>query len=148
MEGEIVTKMYFFNIYNNYYFISKNVILSTLDYINVMTYDNAGAWEAKTGHHSNFEWARNELIRWANTSIPKSKLLMGVPFYGISFTLKDPNRHGIGAPINLSHNSLSYLQICLNIKSGWTKEYIHPYGPIAYQGSQWVGYDDANRVMQ
>ncbi len=69
---------------------------------------------------------------------------MGVPFYGISFTLKDPNQHVIGAPVSAS-GAEQYQKICTDVKK---KEYINPYGSIAYKGNQWVGYDDSNRIMQ
>jgi hypothetical protein len=71
---------------------------------------------------------------------------MGVAFYGVSLTLKDPNQHGIGAPVTAN---LTYLQICTDVKkNGWTKDYIYPYGSIAYKGNQWVGYDDPNGIME
>ncbi len=123
------------------------MLFSSLDYVNVMTYDNAGTWNKKTAHHADFDWVKNSMNFWS-THVIKSKLLMGVPFYGISFTLKDPNQHGIGAPVS-SSGAEQYQKICTDVKkNGWKKEYIHPYGSIAYKGNQWVGYDDANRIMQ
>ena len=111
-----------------------------------MTYDNAGLWSGETAHHSGFNWSTSTMNWWAN-KVNKSKLLMGLPFYGISFTLQDQNQHGIGAPISAS-DSQPYLTICLNVKNnGWTKV-SDPDGPYAYKGYQWVGYDDCSQTTK
>jgi len=115
---------------------------SALDYVNVMTYDNAGPWMTVTGHHAGFGWATQGVQFWASTGVPKSKILLGVPFYGISFSLKDPGQHGIGAPASSNGGTIMYKDICNNVKrNGWKKERPSD-GPIAYNGNQWVGYDD------
>ncbi|CAG2177940.1 unnamed protein product, partial [Oppiella nova] len=72
---------------------------SALDYISVMTYDEAGTWEGKTGHHSKYSFCISASQYYVNKGIPKEKVLMGVPFYGHTFKLQDKNKHGIGAPI-------------------------------------------------
>ena len=36
---------------------------------------------------------------WVDMGAPKEKLILGVPFYGHAYTLKDPNQHGLNAPI-------------------------------------------------
>lgn len=119
-----------------------HTMATALDYINVMTYDNAGQWDKVTTHNSGFDWAKNGMQFWASQGVPKSKLLMGVPFYGISFSLKDASKHGLNAPIDGSSGALTYHQICNSVKrEGWKKERTQD-GPIAYHGSQWVGYDD------
>jgi len=123
------------------------MIFSYVDYINVMTYNKAGLWSNGTDHGSDFNWTKNTMNWWAQR-VYKTQLLMGVPFFGTSFTLRDPNQHGIGAPFT-SSSYLTYLTICNNVKyNGWTKQFINPYGPIAYKGNQWVGYDDTNQTMQ
>ena len=35
---------------------------------------------------------------WHSSGAPKSILIMGVPFYGRSFTLQNRNENGVGAP--------------------------------------------------
>lgn len=35
---------------------------------------------------------------WLNIGIPKSKLIVGIPTYGMSYTLEDPSDNGIQAP--------------------------------------------------
>lgn len=31
--------------------------------------------------------------------MPRSKLVIGIPFYGVTFKLKDPADHNVGAPV-------------------------------------------------
>ena len=115
---------------------------SALDYINVMTKDNAGSWDKTTTHNAGFDWATQGMQFWAQQGVAKSKLLMGIPFYGISFSLQNPSQHGLDAPVSGSSGAITYHQICNSVKhEGWTKERSKD-GPIAYHGSQWVGYDD------
>lgn len=121
-----------------------------MDYINVMTYDNAGMWLGHTGHHSGFEWCKQTLAKFVNKGIPKNKLLLGVPFYSHGFILQDPNRHGLNAPIKGVFTEEKYTEVCRDIKSnGWHKEQSsNGHDPIAYKGDRWICYDDANQAYQ
>ncbi|KAL1512589.1 hypothetical protein ABEB36_002158 [Hypothenemus hampei] len=87
-------------------------MLKYLDFINIMCYDFYGSWSDYTGQNSalyassvetaaekrslNVEAAAN---KWVTAGAPKSKLAIGTAFYGRSFTLSNPNNHGIHAPI-------------------------------------------------
>jgi len=133
------------------------LILSYLDYISVMTYDGAGQWEHMTGHHSKFEACKASMLHYSSKGIPKEKLLIGVPFYGHTFTLKDKNQHQIGAPITgVGHfpsnegDNAFYWEICDKVKhQGWKKEQANnDHDPIAYSGDQWVGYDDPHQAYE
>jgi len=128
-----------------------------LDYISVMTYDDAGEWAHMTGHHSEYKMCTDVLTYFHNKGIPKEKLLMGVPFYGITFTLKNQTNHKIGAPITGPGHSESnegdnafYWEVCNKVKTGgWTKEQAHDgHDPIAYHADQWVGYDDPHQAHE
>lgn len=78
---------------------------------------------------------------------------MGVPFYGRSFTLKDPGRSGPGAPIKglgkegrytQEKGFLSYFEICeLQSEGGWRTQVDRAGSPFMVKGDQWVGYEDA-----
>jgi chitinase len=35
---------------------------------------------------------------WIKSGFPARKIVLGLPIYGRSFTLKDPKQNGIGAP--------------------------------------------------
>ena len=79
-----------------------------LDWIGVMTYDYHGHWDKKTGHvapmnfHSEAEVAyfntNYTLNYWIRLGADPKKIIMGIPLYGQSFTLTNPNDHGLNAP--------------------------------------------------
>ena len=85
---------------------------------------------------------------------PPSKLVLGIPTYGRSWTLATPqtsvnsSASGTGAagPITQERGYLAYNEICRNIReAGWTKvsDQTGSRGPYAFKDDQWVGYDDA-----
>jgi chitinase len=61
--------------------------LAQYDFLNVMSYDHTGPWTpSKPGPHSTYEHAVSDLDYFATTrKIPKSKLVLGVGFYGYGF---------------------------------------------------------------
>ncbi|ORY86033.1 chitinase [Leucosporidium creatinivorum] len=64
------------------------------DYINLMTYDIAGPWSDKTGPTSPLRTCSSDtsvtqaVELWTSRGFPASKILLGIPSYGISFTTK------------------------------------------------------------
>lgn len=139
-----------------------------LDFINLMTYDLHGTWERQTGLHGaisansgdkdpglNIEAA---LKYWINQGADPQKIILGIPFYGRSFRLQNPQDTRVGAPIQSSGDKgkytgeagfLSYLEICEHLKSrNWKRffdnESLEPYA-VSNDG-QWVGYDDKELV--
>jgi len=60
--------------------------LSHFDLVNVMAYDASGPWQpAKPGPHSSFDFAKACVAYWLGRGVPKSKIVLGVPFYGWGF---------------------------------------------------------------
>lgn len=60
--------------------------LGHFDFINIMAYDGAGPWNAnRPGQHSSLEFARSSVAYWLRRGVPKSKAVLGVPFYGYGF---------------------------------------------------------------
>uniref|UniRef100_A0A194AMZ5 Chitinase n=1 Tax=Pinctada fucata TaxID=50426 RepID=A0A194AMZ5_PINFU len=143
-----------------------------LDLMNLMTYDlHGGSFEDETGHnsplhqspldkgnntHLNVEWAAHY---WVSKGAPKSKLNIGMPLYGRSFTLADPNNDGLYAPdrgnggqagrYTREAGFLSYYEICEMLKSGGTRHYLpDAMVPYVVKGNQWVGYDDPDSLKQ
>ena len=56
--------------------------MDCFDYIMIMAYDNNADHE----HHSTYDYAKYELEYHVNKGIDKKKLVLGVPFYGYSYT--------------------------------------------------------------
>ncbi|XP_011307755.1 chitotriosidase-1 [Fopius arisanus] len=133
-------------------------ISQQLDFINLMTYDFHGSWESQTGHHAglhaNGDISVESCVKyWLDKGCPKDKLVVGVPTYGKSWTLADPNNHGVGAPAvgvgqpgpyTQAPGTLAYNELCEQINAGqWTVVFDEQaYVPYAYNGNQWVGYEN------
>ena len=83
-------------------------VADTADFINLITYDLHGVWDGKTGIHAPLYAGPDEnkqvnadgcLKYWTNNGCPKDKIILGIPTFGRSFTLKNPDKNEIGAPI-------------------------------------------------
>ncbi len=60
--------------------------LEAYDWINMMVYDLTGSWDPdNAGPHSPYSFALNAMFYWQGQGVPKSKLTLGVPFYGYDF---------------------------------------------------------------
>lgn len=93
---------------------------------------------------------------WTGLGADLSKLIMGIPFYGKSFALANPSNNGLNAPTTGPGNAgqytgeagtLSYYEICSN---NWqtVQDPEGKMGPYAYNGNQWVSYDDAAMIRK
>ncbi|RWS13140.1 chitinase 4-like protein [Dinothrombium tinctorium] len=128
-----------------------------LDAIHIMSYDLRGNWAGFADVHSPLykrpfdEWAYEKLNvddglkLWLEMGAPKHKLIVGVPFYGRSYTLGSKDNHGLRAPIKKWVGGGlpgPYTNESVNEKN-WTKEF-DDIGkcPYAYYDDQWVGYED------
>ncbi|XVF48457.1 hypothetical protein PTKIN_Ptkin03bG0191500 [Pterospermum kingtungense] len=86
---------------------------------------------------------------WIKAGLSKDKLVMGLPLYGRSWQLKDPNSHEIGlAAVAVGPGEdgvLTYAEIeDFNNKNG--AKVVHDMETVStysYSGLSWVGYDDA-----
>lgn len=143
------------------------------DWIAVMCYDYHGQWDKKTGHvaplyhHPEDEVDFFNTVRkyisilkkikiypclqeftmryWIQLGAPPSKLVMGMPLYGQSFTLADPKNNGLNAKapgpgqageFTRAAGFLAYYEICDRIlNKGWTvvQDPEGRMGPYAYK---------------
>lgn len=85
---------------------------------------------------------------------------MGMPLYGQSFTLSDMRKNGLNsqAPgpgqageFTRAAGFLAYYEICDRVQNRqWdvVQDERERMGPYAYNGNQWVSYDDANMLRK
>ena len=61
-------------------------VFQDLDSVNIMAYDATGTWAPDSpGQHSSLALARSSVTYWLGRGLPKSKAVLGVPFYGYGF---------------------------------------------------------------
>ncbi|XP_054640445.1 chitinase, acidic.1 [Dunckerocampus dactyliophorus] len=132
------------------------------DFINVMSYDFHGHWEAATGHNSPLYPSsidsgshvhhniNSSVSYWLELGAPAEKLLLGFPTYGRTYRLRT-GANGLGAPSNGPADAGPYTrtagfwafyEVCTFVSSasvGWIEQQKVPY---ATYGSAWVGYDN------
>ncbi|KAF0035476.1 hypothetical protein F2P81_013234 [Scophthalmus maximus] len=142
------------------YEVSK--IVPHLDFINVMTYDYHGHWEAATGHNSPLFISsvdsgshihhniNSSVSHWLLLGAPAEKLLLGFPTFGRTYHLSTAAT-SLGAPADgpaaagpytRTPGFWAFYEIC-NFISGATVEWISEQEvPYAVSGSSWLGYDD------
>ncbi|CAL7949852.1 unnamed protein product [Xylocopa violacea] len=146
-------------------------ISQLLDFINVMTYDFNGDWNPYTGMNAPLNPTSKEdsyektlnvkaAIRyWLSQGAPAHKIIVGIPFYGRSFTLKDPKDHRVHAPTTgpgkpgqytKEAGYIGYNELCLYLKNNdWHVVRDEQQGvPYAYKDNQWISYDDAQSIQR
>ncbi|KAJ9141107.1 hypothetical protein P3X46_031682 [Hevea brasiliensis] len=128
---------------------------NNLDWINVMCYDYRGSWDTTaTGAQallydpkSNISTSYG-LASWIRAGMPQHKVVMGLPLYGKTWKLKDPNVNGIGAPaVGVGPGDDGVLifseVVKFNKKNRATVVYdAETVSTYSYAGSTWIGYDD------
>jgi chitinase len=59
----------------------SDATLRSFDFITIMSYDNTGTWTGP-GAHSSYDQAVTALRYYESKGVPRSKIVLGVPFYG------------------------------------------------------------------
>ncbi|XP_022207565.2 serine-rich adhesin for platelets [Nilaparvata lugens] len=146
-----------------------------LDFMNILSYDYHSAFEPAVNHHSplyslqeddeyNFDAELSidyTIKHYLKSGADRDKLVLGIPTYGRSYTLFNPDSTALGSPADgpgeqgeatREKGYLAYYEICqsLNSEKDWKIEQpkLGAMGPYAYKDKQWVGYDDAFIVKE
>ncbi|XP_005191759.1 probable chitinase 10 [Musca domestica] len=141
-----------------------------VDYMTVMSYDYHGAWEKQTGHVSPLYGRKSDKYPQYNTDYTmqllmklgarKDRIIMGIPFYGQSFTLERDSSQlqgegvaatgpGEAGEFTKQPGMLAYYEVCQRIrKQKWLvgRDPERKSGPYAMLRNQWVGYEDPASV--
>ncbi|KAI8494146.1 Endochitinase 1 [Branchiostoma belcheri] len=138
-----------------------------LDFLNLMAYDLHGQWEDYTGLNSPLYAASDEtgddrklnqafaVDMWLAGGVPASKINLGLGTYGRSFTTTGDNSirapasgGGTAGQYTREKGYLAYYEICTMLNQGATRVFHSEHlAPYAYQGNQWVGYDDVESLQ-
>ncbi|XP_017051575.1 acidic mammalian chitinase [Drosophila ficusphila] len=148
-------------------------IVPYLDFFNVMAYDLHGPWDPLVGINAPLYGSTSDtkdltgrqqqlnvdaIIKyWLEAGAPPEKLVLGVPFYGRTFTLtsaedNQPGSSHIGKGIagNYSREPgvLGYNELCeLMQQEEWTRKWEPKQQvPYAFRERQWVGYEDTRSL--
>ncbi|KAL8569618.1 hypothetical protein ACOMHN_057185 [Nucella lapillus] len=141
-----------------------------LDFISLMSYDLHGSWETHMGHHSalypraaetgddrylNLDFAAKY---WVQKGASPDKLVIGLSFYGRSFTLASASNNGLGAlsyragaagPYTQENGFLAYYEACQMLQAGAvTHEDSEQHVRYVTQGDQWVGIEDEKSLTE
>ncbi|KAG0430926.1 hypothetical protein HPB47_022255, partial [Ixodes persulcatus] len=162
--------------------ISKHV-----DFMSVTGFDLFGPWNSFTGHPAPLRGRNDDsshtlndlrqigenanvvipksatqetsIDNWISEGVDVSKLVLGMPLYGRTYTLEDPSEHGFNAPASgpgkpgpftKEAGMLGYNEICTLLSSGGWDVTWDPdvNAPVMVKGDQWIGFDDAGSLTK
>jgi len=141
--------------------LNNELLLETMDWVNVMTYDFAGDWTSYAGHHSplfasskqpgpprSTELSMKYLV---DRGMPASRLAVGLPLYGKGFAVAEPyaptkkGATGGRAPRGGNYSNIAKLIADQGWSRRWDDETKNPWA-ISPDGSAVIGYDDAESL--
>jgi chitinase len=142
--------------------LNKEVLLETMDWLNVMTYDFAGSWTPYAGHNSplfasskqpegsrrSTELSMKYLLE--QKGMPADRLAVGIPLYGRGFAVSEPyartksGTRGARVPGG-NYGNIHQLQTTKGWTRRWDDETKTPW-LIAPDKSAVIGYDDVESV--
>jgi len=147
-------------------------LTKNLDMLIVSSYDYHGNWDGRTGHvaplythsktrseavNNNVNYTVHYLL---SLGAEKKKMVVGMPFYGNTFQLRDLNDTGLDAPsmgpgkpgrFSRTGGFLPYYEICERVKRydmTVVEDEERTMGPYAYSDDQWVSYDDISTIRE
>ncbi len=143
-------------------YYTNNVELGKLqqyaDYINLMSYDFHGLWDAKTGVNAPLFQDPNSPNAWDTSvsdavqlylasGVPAAKLNMGIPFYGHKYDNVASGSNGLYQSFS-GGSDVSYPQAAALLSSQGYTRYWHADAKVPYlfNGSSWVSYEDSESI--
>ncbi|KAG5564140.1 hypothetical protein RHGRI_000357 [Rhododendron griersonianum] len=131
-----------------------------LDWVHVMAFDyyTPTSWNYTAAFAALHDPGGGQLMMntedgindWIDGGLSANKLVLGLPFYGYTWTLVNPNDSAVGAPAKgtadngwMSYKNLKALQISGAVSEYYNAAYVVNYCVI---GSSWIAYDDVEVV--
>ena len=141
--------------------IEVGSLLKSADWLNVMTYDMSGPWSRSGGHHAPLLPSPRDPERgWRSVSqamnywhkqrsVPKEKLVVGIPLFGRGLPVKQPFAQ-LDPAKRKQHGTLTFAQIRDLVGKGWPAEWDRasqaPWLRAPGGKSLILTYDDRNSV--
>ncbi|XP_049943197.1 chitotriosidase-1-like [Schistocerca serialis cubense] len=138
-------------------------LIPYVDWVNLMSYDYATASTDRLTANMAPLWPRLNVTsylnvdatvqEWISAGAPAAKLRVGAPFYGRTYTLTNPDSHGLDAPVvgagvagayTQEAGLLAYFEICM---ATWTETVIEDGEAYAYSGNQWVSFKNPQTMQ-
>ncbi|KXX73815.1 Killer toxin subunits alpha/beta [Madurella mycetomatis] len=135
-----------------------------IDWFNIMTYDIHGVWDSTVRSLGPYVYAHTNLteinmgleLLWRNNINPE-RVVMGLGFYGRSFSLEDPGCKAAGCPFSDGARGgectgtpgvLSAAEINAIIQDGATVTFDEAAAVkiVTWDNDQWVSWDDAETL--
>ncbi|XP_060170309.1 class V chitinase CHIT5-like [Lycium barbarum] len=140
-------------------FYPGDVLSSYLDFLSPMCYNYKGSWDTSATGAPALLYDKSSNIStsygisaWKQNGVPSKQLVFGMPLYGNTWELKDPNYHGIGASAvgvgpgtqgEMSYDDIVMFNSENNATIVYNNETVSTY---SYAGTNWIGYDDTNSI--
>ncbi|WP_407272937.1 glycosyl hydrolase family 18 protein [Radiobacillus sp. PE A8.2] len=128
-----------------------------LDYVQVMTYDIHGSWEAVADFNAPLyddngkTWSVDKAIQaYLDAGVPAEKLIMGTPFYGYRYNVTSSENNGLRQPFGAS-GSMTYNRFIEDdyLNNGYTRYWDEgtktPY-LFNEEESIFITYDDKESI--
>lgn len=145
---------------NTLRWLSNELLLETMDWVNVMTYDMAGDWTDYAGHHSPLFASSKQPGKPRSTELsmkyllargmPADRLALGIPLYGKGFAVSEPYASTKDKkPRQRSPGGHYSRLVQLQKEHGWTRKWDdETKSPwlVAPDRSAVIGFDDAESV--
>ncbi|KAM3704065.1 hypothetical protein ACJW31_04G147300 [Castanea mollissima] len=136
-------------------------IKDNVDFVNLVCYDYHGNqdFEATAEHALLYDQPGKKstdygILSWINDArVPQGKMVIGLPLYGRTWTLKDPNKNWIGAPAAgvMSNGSvMDYSDIMIFNKDhhATVVDDENTVSTYSYAGQDWIGYDSEYSIKK
>jgi chitinase len=124
-------------------------IARIVDQVGVMNYDYAGPWSKTTGflaplfgHNSRALSIERSIASYRAHGVPERKLLMGLPFYGYSWTAVASTNNGLFQPGRAVHADRPYNYIRTLAEPGSTYRDPRSQAPWLFDGETFWTYED------
>lgn len=126
-------------------------VAKILDYVQLMTYDLAGEFPGRSGHHAGLAISRNVVEWYHEAGVPYEKMVLGAAFYGRHFEVYAAENHGLGQPAGEGLPGPSYGEITPRyLQDNGYEQFWDEEGEAAYlfNGKTFVSFESPEAIRR